>query len=251
MLRKFLANNVSNNRRNRNRNRNKNINRLRNRDYRKFHIANFPYSVRPSSFGPGTYRLAVTKTNSGLLDPQVTQKLYTIYLSDNPELQRIQDDFKYFKLVGITISFFQRNLPTEGNLYPAYLTINWDELPTENLRLQDNTKIVPSYLPRNKVFKYTIPNINVNGGMLNKWKPIQDLYTLDTVMFQFYAPSNTTSWVFKVDIILVFKGPTAANSNSNKVDIQLNKDLVTSGVKKSDSQVLDELVNLREDSLIQ
>lgn len=195
-------NKTNNNKFKNNNKRKRKINKLNNQ---RFHITRYPFLTKPTSYGPGTYLLAVTKTNSGVLDPQVIQQLYTTYMINNPELERVNKDFKYVKLLGITISFFQRNLPSEGNLYPAYLTVNFDGNETQNLRLQDNTKIVSPFIPRLKQYKFYPPSIAMDGVMLNKWIPVFNLGNYDSILLQIFAPSNTTSWIWKVDISLLFK----------------------------------------------
>jgi hypothetical protein len=104
-------------------------------------------------------------------------------------------------------------LPVEGNQTPLYFILNYDGLITENFRLQDSTKIVPAYLNKEKIFKYKIPFINGNSFILNAWTTPSDFSQYDDLLLQCHAPDNTTTWYFRIDLILVCRGPTSAIEN--------------------------------------
>lgn len=181
----------------------------RSRRPRQFLISKFPNTTRPTIFGPGRYRMAVTKLFNGSLSSELLIKLHTDILYNNPELLRILDDFKYVKLKGVCITFYARNLQTStGNATPCYLLVNFDGERTENVRLQDNVKVIPPFLIRNKIFKYRIPCMNAGGGVLNKWYSTQDLFYYNFVAIQIHAPENTTNWIIRFDAVLCFRGPT-------------------------------------------
>lgn len=195
----------------------RNRRRIRRRRRTQFNIVRYPLSTMPNSFGPGRRKLVVTKYTNGPLTPEVTQNLYYDYLRLNPELEKIQSEFKYAKIKGFSISFFPRNLPVEGNQVPAYLMVNYDGTRTAHMRLQDNVKIIPPYLTRTRTYNFNIPAINSNGGILNKWVLTGGgLSIYDAILIQLDAPGNTTSWNFRVDIILTLKGPTTSTAETNK-----------------------------------
>jgi len=196
-----------NNKINKMRNKRRNINRRKN-NIRRFHLSRYPNSQKPATFGPGNYFIAASKFYNGRIDSQITFNLATDIIQNNPELDRVRSEFKYMKLCGITITFYPRNIFESNNSEPAFFLINWDGATTENIRLQDNTKTVPSFLTRTKIFKFNIPRYNTYGGMLNGWFGTSELTGFQFILFQFFSASNTTKWMFKVDAMIHFKGPT-------------------------------------------
>jgi hypothetical protein len=190
----------------------------------RFKIVQYPNMTKPSSFGPGTYTFAASKLVSGSFENQVHINAYTHILANSPEFDRVHTDFKYIKITGLSITFYSRNLPASTNMTPCFLAVNFDGDPVENLRLQDNVKRVPAYLPYDKIFKFYIPNINCQyGGSLNNWRSITDLSGYDDIYIQIHAPDNTSSWYLKIDLIIVLKGPTNAVAKS-----ELKTDEITS-----------------------
>lgn len=175
---------------------------------RMFTTQRYHFSVKPSTYGPGSYVFNATKLVKGSLATQVTLNGYYDILYENPELERIRGDFKYFKYLGITVTFYSRNLHDENNQTPCYFLVNYDGLPTENLRLQDNVKVVPAFHVKNKIFKFKIPTLLAGNGTLNAWVTSNELNNISQVLFQFHAPDNTTSWYFRIDIRMVCRGPT-------------------------------------------
>lgn len=206
-----------------------------------FTTQRYHLNEKPSTYGPGSYIFNATKLVNGPLNTQVTLNGYYDILYENPELERIQGDFKYFKYLGITITFYSRNIISENNQTPCYFLVNYDGLPTENLRLQDNVKIVPAYHIKNKIFKFKIPTILAGNGTLNAWVTKNELNNISQILFQFHAPDNTTSWYFRIDIRMVCRGPT--NVTELK-EIKVNQQ---NNIKESENK---ENINMKKDSQI-
>lgn len=171
-------------------------------------VVDYPFSTRFSTFGPGTYALRVTKLFTGRLDVQQEINVYNDILATNPELGRVSNDFKYFKVNGIFVTFSARNISDVGNLTPAYMMFNLDGQVTENVRLQDNVKTIPPLLLKDKTFKFKLPKLNVYGGLLSEWFKFENLSAFADLVFQLYAPSNTSNWYIRFDIAITLKGPT-------------------------------------------
>lgn len=218
----------------------KQANRRRRRN-KVFRIATYQSSTKPSTYGPGSYRLNVTKLVSGQLNTQVTLNGYHDIIYQNPELGRIKSDFKYFKYRGITITFYPRNIQGENNETPCYFLVNYDGLPTENLRLQDNVKLVPAFHIKQKIYKFKIPNILAQSGTLNAWLTENELNNFAQVLFQFHAPDNTTSWYFRIDINMVCRGPT--NVTEIK-EIKLNE--LNEEEEEEEEEEKDEIKEIKE-----
>jgi hypothetical protein len=208
--------NNNNNRKRGKRSRRQKRGRIRQRRYNngRFNIVNYNARTRPSTFGPGSYFISITKLVSGSLSTEVVIRIWEDVLLNNVEFERVQDDFKYFKLRGIAVTFHPRNLPIAANQKPAYMILNYDGKTTTNMRLQDSAKIIPAYLPNFKIFKFNIPKINSVAGVMNSWTNKSDLDTWRDLKLQIHAPDNTTDWNFKVDVLLNMRGPTVAENKS-------------------------------------
>jgi len=196
---------------NRNKKKNKQKSKTNNKrfKYNNFRINRYQQMTRPSTYGPGSYRFCVTKLISGSLESQVFFLGYLDILKDNPELERVSKDFKYFKLLNISVTFYPRNYPVESNQTPCYFLVNYDGYTTPNLRLQDNVKVIPPFLTRNKMFKYKIPSIHGTTMLLNAWCTISDFGNFDEILLQFHAPGNSTGWYIRVDFNIICRGPTS------------------------------------------
>jgi hypothetical protein len=94
------------------------------------------------------------------------------------------------------------------------MIMNYDGKLTNNLRLQDSAKVIPAYLPRGKVYKFNIPAINSVAGVMDKWTNKSDLATWRDLILQLHAPDNTTDWNFRVDVLIIMRGPTVTESSS-------------------------------------
>jgi len=189
--------------------------------------------TRPSTFGPGSYFISITKLVSGSLSTEVVIRIYEDVLLNNLEFERVKDDFKYFKLKGVAVTFHPRNLPIANNQKPAYMILNYDGRLTNSLRLQDSTKIIPAYLPTFKVYKFNIPSINSVAGVLNRWTNASDVDTWRDLKLQIHAPDNTSDWNFKVDVLINLRGPTVVDSKNKTQEIT-----TTELLKRNGPQVL-------------
>jgi len=199
---------------------NKNNNKKKNnRRKDKFKLVTYNNRTQPSTFGPGSYYISITKLVSGTLNAETQIRIWNDVLDNNVEFERVKDDFKYFKMNGVAVTFHPRNLPITGNQKPLYMIMNYDGKLTNNLRLQDSAKVIPSYLPRRKVYKFNIPSINSVAGVMDKWTNKSDLATWRDLILQLHAPDNTTDWNFRVDVLIIMRGPTVAESTSKISEI--------------------------------
>jgi hypothetical protein len=217
----------------------------RRRRRNRFDLVRYNTMTRPSTFGPGTYEIAVTKIFRGTLENEVTIGMYTDVLAVNPEFARVEKDFKYFKILGVVVTFEPRNYPVSTNQSPAYMILNYDGARTKNLRLQDSTKVIPTYFVKVKQFKFRIPKINTYGGVLNGWYNSSDLGYVSDLMLQIHAPNNTSEWTFKVDVIIVLKGPTSENEpEGNEQVTNLQELMYKKNIKKL--EVINEELEFKE-----
>jgi hypothetical protein len=177
--------------------------------------------TRPSTFGPGKYRVSLTKLFRGSLEEQVNITLYSEVIAQNPEFLRVKNDFKYVKFEGVAVTFEPRNLPTSANQTPAFMIMNYDGTTTKNIRLQDSAKIIPAYLTKSRMFKFNVPKMNSYAGIINGWFNMGDVGYISDIMLQIHAPNNTTEWFFKIDVIMLFRGPT--NENDQEPELQETK----------------------------
>jgi len=184
----------------------------------KFAIAKYNQRTRPSTYGPGYYRISVTKLFRGSLESQVNIVLYSEVISINPEFERVKNDFKYIKLEGIAVTFSPRNLPLANNQTPAYMILNYDGITTKNIRLQDSAKVIPAFLTRYKIYKFNIPKINSFAGIMNGWYNIGDIAYLSDLLLQIHAPNNTSEWNFKIDVIITLRGPTNEEDEVKEIE---------------------------------
>lgn len=212
-----------------NQNKNKHKNKKKNIRYKgynhkgrsKFNIARYNQKTKPSTFGPGSYRVSLTKFFRGSLENQVSITLYSEVIVANPEYDRIKNDFKYIRIEGIAITFLPRNLPLATNQTPAYMILNYDGTTTKNVRLQDSAKVIPAFLTKPKMYKYNIPKMNSFAGIMNGWYNVGDIAYLSDLMLQVHAPNNTTEWYFKIDVIITMRGPTNEEDENKNQEVLL------------------------------
>lgn len=197
-----------------------------------FRINRFQQTTKPATYGPGFYRFCVTKLISGSFQSQVHFLGYTDIMQDNPELGRIRNDFKYFKLENISVTFSARNYPIEDNQTPCYFLMNYDGYTTPNLRLQDNVKVIPAYLQKDKMYKYLIPDIHATTMLMSAWCTVSDFGNYDEIVLQFHAPDNTTSWYVRVDFNIICRGPTSSSAKEIKINEFQNKVIIRSEENK-------------------
>lgn len=217
----------------------------------KFKLVSYNNRTQPSTFGPGSYYISVTKLVSGTLNTETEIRIWNDVLDNNVEFERVKDDFKYFKMNGVAVTFHPRNLPISGNQKPLYMIMNYDGQLTKNLRLQDSAKVIPAYLPRSKVYKFNIPAINSVAGVMNKWTNKSDLATWRDLILQLHAPDNTTEWNFRVDVLITMRGPTVTES-SNRISEITTEELRSRKVNKvSESVAMSENASVYQEKALQ
>jgi len=217
----------------------KNFKKFKKRPNKRFSYKNkknrkvkYNLSTKMTTFGPGFRNLNVTKLVIGKFNNQVTLQTYTDILYDNPEMTTVINNFKYFKINNITLTFYPRNYNNDSNLTPLYFVVNYDGTTTQNLRLQDSVKIVPSFHTRAKYYKFGIPKVSTSSVLLNSWFPPAEFIRFDNILFQFHAPDNTSDWNFRIDINISCRGPTGVG---NKQILRV-KEVVEEGIQVKEEE---------------
>jgi hypothetical protein len=123
-------------------------------------------SSKPIRLGAGTANMNITNyLGTSTTGQRLTYLFQNIF--STTEFTSKASDYMYFKINFIKLIIFPNN--TGSNKINFFL-VNWvNDNDGEVLNLSDNTKIVPSYLTRIKVFTFIPPNVTVNSYKINDY----------------------------------------------------------------------------------
>lgn len=124
-------------------------------------------------------------------------------LGASREFIQYASSYRYFKIKKIAVVFEpQCDISVQGK---TYVMLNWGNGETDNLELEDSSKVVAAYRTRKIILKYLPPNINVQSdrGMYNPtaWLPAADTsfeYIRGDLTMQ-----NTTTFTVRARLIIV------------------------------------------------
>jgi len=127
-------------------------------------------SSKPIRLGAGTTNINITNY---LANSTTGQRLTYLFsnIFNTTEFTSKSSDYMYFRINYIKLIIFPNG--TASNKI-NYFLVNWvNDNDGEILNLSDNTKIVPSYLTRIKVFTFIPPNVTVNSYKINDYMSTQ------------------------------------------------------------------------------
>jgi hypothetical protein len=124
-------------------------------------------------------------------------------LNASREFIQYASSYRYFKIMKVAVVFEpQCDISIQGK---TYVMLNWGNGETNNLELEDSSKVVSAYRTRKIILKYKPPNINVQSpnGMYNPraWLPAADTsfeYIRGDLTMQ-----NTTTFTVRARLIIV------------------------------------------------
>jgi hypothetical protein len=123
-------------------------------------------SSKPIRLGAGTASINITNFLGNSTTGQRFTYLFSSIFNTN-EFTSKSSDYMYFKINFIKLIIFPNNVASNKI---NYFLVNWvNDNDGEVLNLSDNTKIVPSYLTRIKVFTFIPPNVTVNSYKINDY----------------------------------------------------------------------------------
>jgi hypothetical protein len=155
-------------------------------------------------------------------------------LNASREFIQYASSYRYFKIKKIAVVFEpQCDISIQGK---TYVMLHWGNGETNNLELEDSSKVVSAYRTRKIILKYMPPNINVqtNIGMYNPraWLPAADT-TFEYIRGDL-TMQNTTTFTVRARLIIV-----VAFAGNRVLDAAKLEEL-TIKVKRIEAQKLEE-----------
>lgn len=161
-------------------------------------------STKMQTLGSGRTNLCIEKEIEEQIAP-VSPKSWFLGTTLNASREFIQyaSSYRYFKIKKVAVVFEpQCDINIQGK---TYVMLNWGNGETDNLELEDSSKVVSAYRTRKMILKFMPPNINVqtSKGMYNPkaWLPAADTsfeYVRGDLTMQ-----NTTTFVVRARLIIV------------------------------------------------
>jgi hypothetical protein len=161
-------------------------------------------NTRMQTLGSGRTVLRIEKEIEQSIAP-VSPATWFLGTTLNASREFIQyaSSYRYFKIKKVAVVFEpQCDIGVQGK---TYVLLNWGNGETNNLELEDSSKVVAAYRTRKVILKYLPPNINVQSdrGMYNPtaWLPAADTsfeYVRGDLTMQ-----NTTTFTVRARLIIV------------------------------------------------
>lgn len=129
-------------------------------------------------------------------------------LGASREFIQFASSYRYFKIKKIAVVFEpQLDMSVQGK---TYVMLNWGNGETDNLELEDSSKVIAAYRTNKVILKYMPPNINVQSdrGMYNPkaWLPAADT-SFDYVRGDLTMQTTTTMTIrARLIIVVAFAG---------------------------------------------
>jgi hypothetical protein len=120
--------------------------------------------------------------------------------------------YSFFKILNLKVTFLANNQPSTNGFF--YFKLHWAYLEDDqaNFAVDDNAKLVPSYLFRNKTFHFFPPraNINIENRVVNYGEFLPTTTSFDygyprISFFPYSDGANITSKFF-VEMDIIFRG---------------------------------------------
>lgn len=178
--------------------------------------------TRQTTFGPGSQFIILTRLAAVQADTVQTYSLRNVL--DSKEWSKVEFDYCFFKIHRIAMVFLPRNLPTSYNQDSLYVNINYTAQPIEAPSIQDNTQMIPPYLPFPKTLIYRVPHVSVDGIVLNSWLDHGDFIdATEKIVFTLSSPDNAIGWNFRLELGVICRLPTnpTESKNNNKIIKQI------------------------------
>lgn len=118
----------------------------------------YQYSSKTQTLGVGTTTIRVTRFYNLVPTDSVADFIIDIIddAVSSPEFTRIADDYTYCKLQMVTITVSPR---TWASSSMGYLKINWYNSDPEDVRYDDNSKLIPTNIVKPKIYRVKPPNV--------------------------------------------------------------------------------------------
>lgn len=144
-------------------------------------------------------------------------------LNASREFIQYASSYRYFKIMKIAVVFEpQCDISIQGK---TYVMLNWGNGETDNLELEDSSKVVSAYRTKKMILKYKPPNINVlsNRGMYNPraWLPAADT-TFEYIRGDL-TMQNTTTFNVRARLIIVVAFAGNRVLDAAKLEVLTNK----------------------------
>lgn len=169
-------------------------------------------------------------------------------LNASREFIQVASCYRYFKIKKIAVVFEpQCDISVQGK---TYVMLNWGNGETDNLELEDSSKVVSAYRTHKVILKYIPPNINVlnDRGMYNPkaWLPAADTsfeYIRGDLTMQ-----NTTTFTVRARLIIVvaFAGNRVLDAAKLKVLTNKVEKIEAQKIKDEDEKEVDEKEEVNE-----
>jgi hypothetical protein len=172
--------------------------------------------------------------------------LYTGCIEGKIEWNSVSQNFKYFKIINLNITFLPRQVFVNESLAPLYMLVNYDGTRTPHIRVQDNVKIIPNNFFKYRTYTYKMANLNT---FKRGWYTSQELENFNNVLIQLYAPGNNKKFYMRIDVSMVCRGPTSpaertiVKKYTNTLDKSLNSSLTSEQQDRKDNDVSDDEEN--------
>jgi len=185
----------------------------------------FNYNVGTSTFGPGSRFVNISSTVNLDCSSEQLVNMFSGCIDGKTEWVSVSNNFKYFKVIKLNITFLPRQIFVTDSLAPLYLLVNYDGARTPHIRVQDNVKIIPNNFFKYRTYSYKMANVN---AFKRGWYTSQEMENFNNVLIQLFAPDNNKKFYIRFDVSMVCRGPTSPSENtivrtiSNSLENSLN-----------------------------
>lgn len=174
---------------------------------------NYNFSTRPQTYGPGRTAINVTRRiDTEFNDVDVMNFALGSSLFTSSEFLQHKEEFKYFKIEGISITVYPND--TLNNI-PTYINLEWSQdYPTsyDEIVAADSTKITYNDAKSIKTYTFIPPNSqNTNYLNLRQWQVFGNEYGIYAYLSLAQQSGNVKC---RVDMRVSFKG-SKVNENAD------------------------------------
>jgi hypothetical protein len=234
--------------------------------YSRYH--NIPaISNKPITMGYGTTSVNITHMKTTTYDGNIQTETLKDIIYSSEEFMLKMNEFMYFRVNYVKILIFpSQPLVTAasealGNDIPInrvnYIYFNWarndTSITTTQLANSDNTKIISSYLARNKIYTFIPPNFTFNGlsGTVNPTAFTNTQFNdyPGYIKFLFYNIMQ-----LRIEVNITFRGSKDMNTSAliqslKQMEITKKEQITLDKRNKSKQKVKEEKIQLEDNKI--
>lgn len=199
----------------------KKINKKNKRFRNRSNNTNYQFSSKAQTLGVGKTTVRVTRYYTLIED--LSYQDYAINVLDDavssPEFGRMADDYTYAKLKMLTITISPRQMNTTSM---NFFKIDWFTNTAEDVRYDDNAKLIYTNTTYPKVYRFRPPNVLLNLG--NRWFNYNEwLISKQIKNQQMPGALKVTSmpeFTFQVETRWVFRGLNSVAPSNKTITVK-------------------------------